>query len=122
MNNILDVLEPAQKAFDGEGEFGLFFDDGVHSGHASAALSLNRKDIQFTLSGPQEIVEFMSVIMGEVQPLAFCTLMPAEGVTVPGYVNLRILHIGRFMIHFNDAELARFRQFLKSKLTGIRLP
>jgi hypothetical protein len=113
MSTSSDVIDSVETQFGATEEFGVVFE--IHKFVlSSAVICLNKKDIQFTLSGA-EVPVFLEVINGISSDHDLCTLRPASKSEVPGYVGLRVLQFGRFMIHFTEAELDRFIRFLNKK-------
>lgn len=112
---MVDVFESVDKKYKNIQEFGFIYmpESGEDRG---ALVALNKKDIQFCLNGSQEMVDFFRVIFGIINDVKFCTLMPPEGVISKIQPDLRILNMGRLMIHFSNDEFDRFRSFLKSEI------
>jgi len=79
------------------------------------AIGLSRRNMQFTVSA-LELSAFESVIAGRTDEAGPFRLFPrAPEQTAEWNKDLRILNIGRFMIHFSDAELARFQLFIADR-------
>lgn len=115
---IMTQTKPTPRTFENEEEFGMLYIPGIGSG---LLLALNWKCVQFSVS-KEEISSFMDVIKGAVPQNSLCKLIPPDGMVLPCANNLRFFHFGRFVIDFNEAELARFREFLTTKLQSIEAP